>query len=208
MSRELTIERLFTLLISGDAGGALLLTEDSLRSGEPVDAFLRDVLLPVATIVERLHRAGQIAREARESARRLLVRLASEARSMAQRAGGAAAAPFVSIGIQSRVISALVHESSIDARRAQVIASEVRGAIKAVGGGADALVLDCSRVHHVSSAALAMILEVEACAREHGLRAVTHGLTPEAARILRLMRPSRAKRFAPRAIVERFAVAA
>lgn len=208
MSRELTIERLFTLLISGDAGGAMLLTEDALRGGEPVDGFLRDVLLPVATIVERLHRAGQIAREARESARRLLARLASEARSMALRSSGAAAAPFVSIEIRSRVISAVVHEPGIDARRAQVIASEVRGAVKAVGGAAEAIVLDCSRVQTVSSAALAMILEIEACAREHGLRAVTHGLTPEATRILRLMRPGRVKRFAPRAIVERLAAAA
>jgi len=198
MDHDATIDRMFHLLVTGDGCGAMLVAEDAMRAGASLDEIVRHVFLPVATLVERLHRAAQITAEAYRNARSLLMRLAREVRAIASRLrleAGSVRSAFVGITFRRGVLRAAVSDPTIDARRASIIAAEVRGAVKAVGAEARSIVLDFSACRALSTAGLGLAVEVQRDADERGVRTVLCGVSPESARVLRAV--SGGRRAAP-----------
>ena len=74
------IERLFHLLITGDAPRARALIEQTLAHGASADELIIETFRPIATMIESLCRADQLTHYARDHATVLLQNLLDDAR--------------------------------------------------------------------------------------------------------------------------------
>ncbi|UCD75441.1 MAG: STAS domain-containing protein [Phycisphaerales bacterium] len=80
MSRNLLIERLFELLISGDHRGARRLVEEAVSDGVSFQVLAQDAYMPLIRIINALHRAEQLTNLAHDFATHILSSLVDDAR--------------------------------------------------------------------------------------------------------------------------------
>lgn len=71
MSREILTERLFEALINGDRPSARVVIEDALSGGAPPETVMSDLLWPLYTTIEKLHREDKMTRMCHHLATRL-----------------------------------------------------------------------------------------------------------------------------------------
>lgn len=80
MSRNLLIERLFELLISGDHQGARRLIEEAIEEGLTFQSLAQDAYMPLIRMINALHRAEQLTNLAHDYATEILASLVDDAR--------------------------------------------------------------------------------------------------------------------------------
>jgi len=186
-SIEIKRDALFSMLMSGDECGARMLVQRSLRGGRSPQELLREVMFPLAIEAEKLQRAEQIDPAAYESVRRQLRRLACEVREVHEEIEAACGTcgQFVEITVRHTAARARIIDRVADARRAQIISAEIRGAMEALVDRTDTLVLDFSTASVLTSAALAMCMHVQETGRTLGVRVILYGLCSASARLIR-----------------------